>query len=101
MWERASPQHLGRAGSLWEEHRANHQRGGGGIDVEVVELDGRADETRGGYSGGGVGRLGRRGFGISRAGRHAVIPDSHVPQWSELLWSNTQGCGLRYGRCSR
>ncbi|ANI62282.1 hypothetical protein PGR6_47090 [Pseudomonas sp. GR 6-02] len=45
--------------------------------------------------------MGRRGVAERCAGRHVVIPDSHVPQWSELLWSNTQGCGLRIGRCSR
>ncbi|MNV41980.1 hypothetical protein D3C71_1336370 [compost metagenome] len=95
-----SRKHLGGAGCLRKEHRTDHQRGGGGIDVEVVELDGGTDEARGGHAGGGVRRL-RRCVVVSRAGCHAVIPDSHVPQWSELLWSRTQGCGWRHGRCSR
>ena len=90
-------QHLRGAGGLREEHRADHQRGGGGVDVEVVELDGGADEARGGHAGGGVRRLRGRGVVIGGAGRHAVIPDSHVRQWSELLWSNTQGCGFKRG----
>ncbi|MNL07295.1 hypothetical protein D3C87_1279670 [compost metagenome] len=84
--------HLGRAGRLRKEHRTDHQRCCGGVNVEVVELDGSADEARGGHAGGGVRRL-RRCVVVSRAGCHAVIPDSHVPQWSELLWSRTQGCG--------
>ena len=87
-------QHLRGAGGLRKEHRADHQRCRSGIDVEVVELDGGTDEARGGHPGGGIRRLCGRAVVISRAGRHAVIPDSHVLQWSELLWSNTQGCGF-------
>ena len=70
-------EHLGGAGRLGEEYRPDHQRSGGGVDVEVVELDGGADKAGGGHAAGGVGRLGRRGGAVSGTGCHAVIPDSH------------------------
>src|SRR5690606_12468507 len=65
-------EHLRGARGLREEHRSYHQGGGGGVDVEVVELDGGADEAgdrdpRGGVGGllfGGSGKAGG-GHGIS------------------------------------
>ncbi len=38
-------EHLRGAGCLREEYRTDHQGGGSGIDVEIVELDGGADEA--------------------------------------------------------
>ncbi len=39
-------QHLRRRGTVRKEHRTDDERGGGRVDVEVVELDCRADEAR-------------------------------------------------------
>ncbi|MNE28363.1 hypothetical protein D3C80_1218010 [compost metagenome] len=62
-------EHLRGARPGREEHRADHQRGGSGVNVEVVELDGSANEAGGGHPRGRVDRRGRR-LGIGAAGGH-------------------------------
>ena len=52
-----------------EEDRPDHQGGGRGVDVEIVELDRRADEARDEDARGGHG-LGRRCLGRHRFGSH-------------------------------
>ncbi|MDF9892024.1 UNVERIFIED_ORG: hypothetical protein OKW25_001171 [Pseudomonas vranovensis] len=58
-------EHLRGAGGLRKEHRTDYQRGCGGVHVEVVELDGSADEAGGGdprrrIAGAGLGGFGSR-----------------------------------------
>ncbi|EFQ61478.1 hypothetical protein PFWH6_4780 [Pseudomonas fluorescens WH6] len=76
-------QHLRRAGALWEEHRADHQCGGGGVDIKVIELDGGADDARSGNPCGRVGRRGARGLVVG--GAHGGIPDGHCAFGRGLL----------------
>ena len=59
-------QHLRGARPGWEEYRADHQGSSSGVHVEVVELDGGADEAGSGYPRGRVDRRGRR-FGVGAA----------------------------------
>ena len=46
-------QRLHRRVAVGEEHRADHHRHGEAVDVEIVELDGGADEAGEGDAGGG------------------------------------------------
>src|ERR1700712_1725539 len=73
-------EHLCRAGGLREEYRPDDQRGGSGVDVEVVELDGGTDEACGGHPGGRVGRTYRALVArlIGGSTGHAGIPGSHL-----------------------
>ncbi|MNH13133.1 hypothetical protein D3C79_726960 [compost metagenome] len=101
-------EHLCGAGGLREEHRADHQRGSGGVNVEVVELDGGADKAGGGHpcrrvAGAGLGR-----FGVGAAGRHAIIPDSRVlhgrrcrPAWAGISTQAPQAGAEAYCCWSR
>jgi len=76
-------QHLRGAGGLREEHRANHQCSGSGIDIEVVELDGGADDARRGNPRGRVARCSGRRFVIG--GAHEGIPGSQCAFGRGLL----------------
>ena len=87
-------EHLGRAGALGKEHRADHQGGGGGVDIEIVELDGGADEAGRGHPAGGVtGVVGGAGA-VGRAGRHTVIPDSHCSSGANYYGRAPRDVGL-------
>ena len=69
-------EHLRGAGCLREEYRTDHQGGGSGIDVEIVELDGGADEAGDCDPGGRVGRF-RSGVGGEGGGGHGgEVPGS-------------------------
>ena len=72
-------QHLRGARGLREENRADDQRCGGGIHVEIVELDGRPDKAGSGHAGGRVNRFIARGFAERSGCGHVHIPDSYVP----------------------
>lgn len=69
-------EHLRGAGCLREEYRADHQGGGGGVDVEIVELDGGADEAGDGDPGGRVGRFRSGGGGEGGGGHGGEVPGS-------------------------
>jgi len=46
---------LRRGIAVWKEHRPDHHRHRKAVDVEIVELDGGADEGGKGDAGGGDG----------------------------------------------